>query len=68
MKIKFDYSLAHFAKDLRPHHGPQVWPWWKVFSLGLYRLEISKPHTGYRLWLYTRWGAGFVDARFIRAI
>lgn len=65
-KIKFEFSAAHFRKDLHPSHGPQVWPWWRLFSLAFYRLTIAEPHSGYRTWFYTRWGAAYFDVRFIR--
>lgn len=68
MRIKFDYSTAHFAKELHPHHGPQIWSWWRLFSISIIRLQIAKPHTGYRMWLYTRWGAAYFDVRFIRRV
>lgn len=60
MKIKFEHSVAHFAKDLKPSHGPQKWPWWRLFSISVVRLAVHQPSTGYRLWFYTRWGAGHI--------
>ena len=33
MKVKFEHSVAHFAKDMRPSHGPQNWPCWLRWHL-----------------------------------
>ncbi|WP_125124276.1 MULTISPECIES: hypothetical protein [Phytobacter] len=70
MKIKFELSTAHFAEDLRPSHGPQFWPWWRLISFSVVRQDIRPPSTGRRMWFYTRWGAGYVgvyiDRRAIR--
>ncbi|MCE0846014.1 hypothetical protein LVQ79_10700 [Buttiauxella sp. A2-C1_F] len=66
MKIKFEGSTAHFAKDMHPSHGPQTWPWWRLFSVSVVRLGISPPSIGRRVWFYTRWGAGFVGVYFDR--
>lgn len=60
MKIKFESSVAHFSKELHPKHGPQAWPWWRLFSIGVVRQDIPRPSTGRRMWFYTRWGAGYV--------
>lgn len=61
MRIRLSGSLAHFRPDLHPAHGPQVWPWWRLVSFGLVRLEVAKPSMGWRPWVYTRWGAGYGD-------
>ena len=53
MRIRLNGSLAHFRPDLHPAHGPQVWPWWRLVSFGLVRLEVAKPSMGWRLWVYT---------------
>ena len=60
MKIKFEGSKAHFSHDMKPSHGPQQWPWWRLLSFGLVRQDIQRPSTGRRLWIYTRWGAFYV--------
>lgn len=60
MKVKFEFSTAHFAKHLRPSHGPQNWSWWRLFSIKVVRQDIARPSTGRRMWFYTRWGAGYV--------
>jgi len=72
MRIRLNGSLAHFRPDMHPTHGPQVWPWWRLVSFGFVRLElVAKPSIGWRLWVYTRWGAGFgdlvLDRRNLRA-
>lgn len=66
MKIKFGFSKAHFRKDLHPSHGPQSWPWWRHLSFKFCNLNVCSPSTGYRLWFYTRWGAGYVEMFIIR--
>lgn len=60
MKVKFEHSVAHFAKDMRPSHGPQNWPWWRWISFTLIPIDVVRPSYGLRLWFYTRWGAGYV--------
>ncbi len=60
MKIKFEHSVAHFSKDLKPSHGPQKWPWWRLVSFSLVPITVYSPSYGLRLWIYTRWGAGYV--------
>lgn len=66
MKIKFESSAAHFGEGMKVYHGPQQWPWWRLFSLGLVKTAVHKPSTGWRVWLYTRWGAGHVGVYFDR--
>lgn len=66
MKIKFELSAAHFADGMKVSHGPQKWPWWRLFSLRLVRIACGKPSTGWRVWLYTRWGAGHIGVYFDR--
>lgn len=61
MRIRLNVSRAHFRPDMHPTHGPQVWPWWRLVSFGLVHLEVAKPSMGWRLWVYTRWGAGYGD-------
>jgi hypothetical protein len=53
--------VSFHATPNKTQHGPQSWTWWRLFSLGLIRLDIHKPNTGYRLWIYTRWGVRHVD-------
>jgi hypothetical protein len=58
MKIKFMHSkTGHWGRATRVMHGPRTWPWWRVASVKFVRLEIKPPSSGYRLWVYTRWGA-----------
>lgn len=49
-------------------HSPQSWPWWRWVSFNWVRLEICKPNVGWRLWVYTRWGALYWDITFDRRI
>jgi len=66
-RIKLGGSLAHFKEGMKPEHGPQSWPWWRVLSFQLCKIDaVSKPHSAYRLWFYTKFGAGYVEAFFIR--
>ena len=57
--IRVSKRLA-FILDWRGHrvsspiHGPQVWPLWRLFSFSAVRTDF---HTGWNLWLYSRWGA-----------
>lgn len=62
MKIMFEHSTAHWNdEDMRPSHGPQHWPWWRLASFSLVRLgSVARPSIGRRLWVYTRWGAVYV--------
>ncbi|KAF1008984.1 MAG: hypothetical protein GAK28_00616 [Luteibacter sp.] len=60
-RVRFFASFAHFRSDLRPLHGPQTWPWWRQLACKALRLQVWAPSTGYRLWVYTRWGACFFD-------
>jgi len=67
MRIRVSFSFAHFNRESRPTgHGPQTWPWWRMVSLGPVRLDVYPPSTGYRLWVYTRWGACYGDLVFDR--
>ncbi|MEG8824735.1 hypothetical protein U4T63_22855 [Klebsiella pneumoniae] len=66
MKIKFEHSVAHFANDLKPTHGPQKWPWWRLVSFSLVPISVYSPSYGLRLWMYTRWGADYLDIYFDR--
>lgn len=52
---------SYHREPSRTQHGPQTWPWWRLLSLGPSRLDICKPSTGYRLWIYTRWGVRHID-------
>ena len=40
----------------RPTHGPQTWLWWRLVSF-----SFLAPNWGYRLWIYSRWGALNLD-------
>lgn len=66
-KIKFGFSKAHFNNpDLKPEHGPQHWPWWKLLSISIVKLGVYTPSTGRRMWIYTRRGAVFFEWFIIR--
>jgi hypothetical protein len=60
-RIVFDYSFAHLRPHLRPTHGPQVWPWWRLVSIALVNLRVKTPSVARRLWVYTRFGGFFFD-------
>lgn len=67
MRIKINFSSAHLAPYLWPVHGPQDWPWWRLLSFRLTRLDqVQRPSTGHRLWLYSRWGALYWEVFFDR--
>lgn len=51
---------------LHPSHGPQIWPWYYLFSFHLCALRVYYPSTSYRLWIYTRWGSRDIDITFYR--
>ena len=55
------WLVLSYTSPLRCYHGPQVWPWWRLFSLSWVRLEVHCPSTGYRLWVYSRWGSPSFD-------
>lgn len=61
MRIRLNGSIEHFRPHLRPMHGPQTWPCWRLMSFSLVRLEMAEPSSGWRLWVYTRWGAWYGD-------
>lgn len=63
-RIKFD--LRWLLRVMHPTHGPQTWAWWRPFSLSVVRLGVEKPSRGYRLWIYSRWGAVSADMYFDR--
>lgn len=65
------YAVAkngEVTKSLFPQcaHGPQTWPLWRLVSMRLGSLNIEKPSTGHRLWVYTRRGSFSVDVIFDR--
>lgn len=58
MRVK----LIVCSKNFNPSHGPQTWPWWRLF--GLLWCEIitaSYGSVGHRLWIYTRWRVVHID-------
>jgi hypothetical protein len=66
MKTRFTFSADHMKRGLRPAHGPQTWPWWQLVAFAFVRLDVHLPSTGYRLWVYTRFGAVYGDIVFDR--
>jgi hypothetical protein len=57
----------HPGTWIKAYHGPQTWPWWRWISFSILILpHVHKPSTGWRLWVYTRWGAAFFDVYFDR--
>lgn len=62
LAFNFNTTNCHWNSETgNPRHGPQVWPWWLLFSMSLIKLEVCTPSTGRRLWVYTRWGALYAD-------
>lgn len=63
IKIKNNFALsAYYEKPFgggmwKPHHGPQAWPWWRLFVLTPYSTNPAPPSSSWNVWLYTRWGA-----------
>ena len=53
MKFRADLNLT------KPKHGPQNWGRFKVISLKWLKLTTYtyKESLGYRLWVYSKWGA-----------
>jgi len=47
-------------------HGPQTWPWWRMFSVSFTKLGVQPPSTGYAMLLYTRAGCRWFDLYFNR--
>jgi hypothetical protein len=47
-------------------HGPQRWPWWRLFHIGISKLTVHKPSSGYAFWFYSRRGASYIDVFFDR--
>jgi hypothetical protein len=62
MHVIFHHSFAHLRPDLRPKHGPQVWPWWRLMAFAWVDLNVTRPSVGRRLWVYTRLGGFYFDA------
>lgn len=58
--------LFYYGRPLQCAHGPQVWPWWRLVTPSFISLHVHPPSSGYRLWLYTRWGSPCFDIYFNR--
>lgn len=41
--------------------APRSWPWWMLCKVDLVALRAVSPSSGSRLWVYSRWGSGFID-------
>lgn len=52
-----------YLKPSKPSHGPQKWGRFKVLSLKWLKLTTYtyKKSLGYRLWVYSKWGAIHFD-------
>lgn len=63
LRGKPKYRGVQHDEAPRPHE----WRWWKLFALNYCHLDVRKPSSGRRLWVYTRWGSVhfdiFVDRR-----
>ena len=56
--VRFTYSGVRWKQT---GHGPQAWPWWRLFSWLWCSLDFRSESTGNRLWIYTRWGCFHFD-------
>ena len=62
MRIVFDTCRWRSHKPNGCSHGPQVWPWWKLFGFLICKIDIKRPSSGWRLWIYLRkWKAHHFD-------
>ena len=48
------------------HRVPRPWPWWQCFAFRHSIISVTKPSTGHRLYLYTRWGTADIEMTFDR--
>lgn len=49
---------------MKPTHGPQTWPWWRVVSFKFINMTKANPGMNAwarRVWVYTRYGAIYID-------
>jgi hypothetical protein len=49
-----------------PTHGPQTWPWWRLVTIRVVRMDgrcadPGKRKVGIRIWFYTRWVDEHID-------
>lgn len=52
--------LSIDMRVLRPSHGPQVWPWWRLISFAAVYTNPGRQNPdvpAWNVWAYTRWGA-----------
>lgn len=59
-------NAPHTPGGVMHAEAPRSWPWWRLASFMLLRLNIGLPSTGWRLWIYTRWGTCHGDVFFDR--
>ena len=63
----FDLKAEFCTDPSRLFHGPQSWRWRFPVSLTFVRLwDVSTPSSGYRVWIYSRWGAVHASVFFDR--
>lgn len=65
MRIEFDYGESGGYS-----HGPQTWPWWRLFSWGTCKINqgywAGSIYPGRRLWIYTKNTARYFDVSLIK--
>lgn len=61
LALNFRLDLGQFLMGRNMYHGPKTWPWWRLVAVRFYRAQVNLPSTGWRIWLYTRWGACYLD-------
>lgn len=47
---------------------PKQWAWWRLLKLYPCNLDVAAPSSGHRLWVYTRWGAIYLDVYIDRRL
>lgn len=47
-------------------HGPASWPWWKLFSIKVYRAQVHAPCLGWVIWIYTRSAEPVTDYKGVK--
>lgn len=50
-------KIFPWGNTLHPQHGPQTWPWWRLFSVSVVRAGVHPPSSGWNIWVYSRLGA-----------
>ena len=49
---RIKWTIWRSPDNWHAQHGPQTWPWWRLFGWLFVKLRIHPPSTGYRLWVY----------------